>query len=161
MRDERRAGLLRTRDDCVPNRARDASVRLGRASVAGMNEDENPGSPLDEGSRRLRSRGCAACCEREPGRLQLRLVVDVNELMHDIVVEENDDSVVVEATVCGPVAGLRNDLVGAPFHVYLERPLRGRRVIDALSGRDVPYRNVLAELAAEYGLEHGGGPKHG
>jgi hypothetical protein len=41
-------------------------------------------------------------------------------------------------------------------HVYLEEPLGERRVIDALSGRELPYRNVLAELAEEYGLNSNG-----
>jgi hypothetical protein len=41
-------------------------------------------------------------------------------------------------------------------HVYLEDPLGERRVIDALSGRELPYRNVLAELAQEYGLNSNG-----
>ena len=31
-----------------------------------------------------------------------------------------------------------------------------RKVIDALSGRALPYRNVLAELAEEYGLNGNG-----
>jgi hypothetical protein len=53
------------------------------------------------------------------------------------------------------------DQVEAPFHVYLDEPLGERRVIDALTGREVPYKDVWAELAAEEAAEaatNGGGP---
>ena len=43
-----------------------------------------------------------------------------------------------------------------PFHLYLEEPLGERKVIEALSGRALPYRNVLAEVAEEYGLNRNG-----
>jgi hypothetical protein len=121
-----------------------------------MRHDETLAPRVDETLRRLEPRSAVAYCEREPGRLQLRFVLDVDEHMHDIDVVESDDSVVVVATVCSPVTGIRTDLVDGPFHVYLEQPLGERRVVDALSGRDVPYRNVLAELAEEYGLHYGG-----
>jgi hypothetical protein len=121
-----------------------------------MRHDENLAPHVDETLRRLEPRSCVAHCEREPGRLQLRFVLDVDEHMHDIDVAEDDESVVVFATVCSPVTGIRTDVVEGPFHVYLEEPLGQRRVVDALSGREVPYRNVLAELAAEYGLQYGG-----
>ena len=49
----------------------------------------------------------------------------------------------------------------APFHVYLEEPLGQRRVVDAISGCDVPHRNVLADLAEEFGLQCGGDPGDG
>jgi len=110
----------------------------------------------DKTPRRLGPRSCVAYREREPGRLQLRFVLGLDEDMHEIVVVENDDSVVVVATICSPAAGSREEEWDVPWHVYLERPLGGRRVVDALSGREVPYRNVLAELAAEYGLQYGG-----
>jgi hypothetical protein len=113
---------------------------------------------VDETPRRLEPRSAVAHREREPGRLQLRFVLDVDEHMHAIDVVENDDSVVVFATVCTPVTRTRNHLVDAPFHVYLEQPLGQRRVVDAISGRDVPYRNVLAEVAEEHGLQYGGDP---
>jgi hypothetical protein len=56
------------------------------------------------------------------------------------------------------VSGPSGEVIEGPWHVYLERPLTGRAVVDALSGREVPYRNVLAELAEEFGLQYGGGP---
>ena len=60
--------------------------------------------------------------EREPGRLQLRFVVDVDEHMHDIVVVEEDDTVVVSAVVCTPTTGVWREQFEGPFHVYLENP---------------------------------------
>lgn len=114
---------------------------------------ENMAPPLDDRPRRLLPRSCVAHCEREPGRLQLRLVLDCDEHVDDIVVDENEDSVVVFAAVCSPTTGACREQWDGPFHVYLERPLGQRKVVDALSGREVPYRNVLAELAEEYGPE--------
>jgi hypothetical protein len=122
----------------------------------GVTEDEERARFVDPTLRRLTPRTCVAHREREPGRLQLRFVLDVVEHMHEIVVDEDDDVVEVFATVCGPVSGPSGEVIEAPWHVYLERPLAGRRVVDALSGRDVPFRNVLAELAEEFGLQYGG-----
>ena len=115
---------------------------------------------LDPTPRRLAPRSCVAYCEREPGRLQVRLVVDRDEHIDDIVVIEDDDSVVVCASICSPTTGARRDQIDAPFHVYLEEPLGERKVVDALSGRAVPYRHVLAEIAAEQALRNGGDPDH-
>jgi len=43
-----------------------------------------------------------------------------------------------------------------PFHVYLERPLGEGAVVDALSGRKLPYRNIWGELAEEERLNRSG-----
>jgi hypothetical protein len=110
---------------------------------------ENLAPPLDDRPRRLTPRSAVGYCEREPGRLQVRLVVDRDEHIDDILVDENDDSVVIFASVCAPTTGAWRDQMDAPFHVYLGQPLGERKVIDALSGREVPYRNVWAELEAE------------
>jgi hypothetical protein len=58
--------------------------------------------------------------------------------------------------VCSPTIGADPEQMEGPFHVYLEEPLGERKVIDALSGRALPYRNVLAEVAEEYGLNGNG-----
>jgi hypothetical protein len=116
---------------------------------------------LDDTLRRLAARSCVGYCEREPGRLQLRFVVDVDEHMHDIVVVEDDDTVVVSAAVCTPTTGVWREQFEGPFHVYLDEPLGERRVIDALTGREVPYKDVWAEIAAEEAAEaatNGSGP---
>ena len=122
---------------------------------------ESTAPVLDDTLRRLAPRSCVGRCEREPGRLQLRFVIDVDEHMHDIVVVEDDDTVVVSAAVCSPTTGVWRDQVEAPFHVYLDEPLGERRVIDALTGREVPYKDVWAEIAAEEAAEaamsNGGG----
>jgi hypothetical protein len=117
---------------------------------------ENMAPMLDPTPRRLAPRSCVAYCEREPGRLQLRLVLDADEHVDDIVVEENDDTIVVFASVCSPTTGVCREQWEGPFHVYLEEPLGGRKVIDALTGRDLPYRNIWAELDEEYGLNSNG-----
>jgi hypothetical protein len=123
-----------------------------------MTDDVDRAPSVDTTLRQLTPRASVAYREREPGRLQLRFVLDADEHMHEIVVEEDDDVVEVFATVCGPVSGPSGEVIEGPWHVYLERPLTGRAVVDALSGREVPYRNVRAELAEEFGLQYGGGP---
>jgi hypothetical protein len=156
--------MLQKSDICVPIHAHEASQERPCANVAGMVDDEeweNMAPRLDDTPRRLAPRSAVAYCEREPGRLQLRLVVDVDEHIDDIVVDESDDSVVVFASVCSPTTGACRDQIDAPFHVYLDEPLGERRVIDALSGRELPYRHVLAELAAEQARRNGGDPDPG
>ena len=66
--------------------------------------------------------------------------------------EEDEGRIVAFAAVCSPTIGGHPEQMEGPFHVSLEEPLGERKVIDALSGRPLPYRNVLAELAEEYGL---------
>jgi hypothetical protein len=117
---------------------------------------ENMAPPLDDTPRRLVPRSFVAHREREPGRLQLRLVLARDEHVDDIVVDEEDDRVIAFASVCTPTTGAHPEQMEGPFHVYLERPLGDRTVVDALSGRTLPYRNVLAELAEEYGLNGSG-----
>jgi hypothetical protein len=117
---------------------------------------ENMAPPLDDTPRRLAPRSFTDHCEREPGRLRLRLVLARDEHVDDIVVEEEDDRIVAFAAVCSPTIGAPPEQGEGPFHVYLEEPLGERKVIDALSGRALPYRNVLAELAEEYGLNGNG-----
>ena len=85
---------------------------------------ESTAPVLDDTLRRLAPRSCVGHCEREPGRLQLRFVVDVDEHMHDIVVVEEDDTVVVSAVVCTPTTGVWREQFEGPFHVYLDEPLR-------------------------------------
>jgi hypothetical protein len=99
-----------------------------------------------------------ADCEREPGRLQLRLVIARDEHVDDIVVDEEEGCVIAFASVCGPTTGAHSEQMECPFHVYLERPLGERAVVDALSGRRLPYRNIWAELAEEERLNGSGSP---
>ena len=114
---------------------------------------------LDDTLRRLAARSCVGYCEREPGRLQLRFVIDVDEHMHDIVVVEDDDTVVVSAAVCTPTTGVWREQFEGPFHIYLDQPLGERRVIDALTGREVPFKEIAAEEAAEAATNGCGPPE--
>ena len=122
---------------------------------------ESTAPVLDDTLRRLAPRSCVGHCEREPGRLQLRFVIDVDEHMHDIVVVEGDDTVVVSAVVCTPTTGVWREQFERPFHVYLDESLGERRVIDALTGQEVPYKDVWAEIAAEEAATNGDGPGEG
>ena len=98
------------------------------------------------GRRMLRPRRCVGHMEREPGRLQVRYVICGDEHIDYIEVAEDDECVVVLATVCTPVMRADGDAVESPYHVYLERPLGERTVIDGFGGEPVPYVNVYDEL---------------
>jgi hypothetical protein len=92
---------------------------------------------------------CTGHMEREPGRLQLRFVLRGDEHVDDIVVAEDEDGVVVFATVCGSAAGTRGDAWEGPWHVYLDQPLGDRVVIDGHRDQPVPYFNVYEEMGRE------------
>jgi hypothetical protein len=96
--------------------------------------------------RRLEPRACIGYMEREPGRLQLRLVLGAGDHVDDIVVAEDERAVVAFATVCTSNAVPGGPECDVPCHVYLERPLGKRTVIDGTSGLAVPYKNVYATL---------------
>ena len=84
--------------------------------------------------------------EREPGRLQLRYVLRGDEEMYEIEVAEDDRTVVVTATVLTG-ADAEADACECPWHVYLDRPLGDRTVVDGVGGQPVPYVNVYAQLS--------------
>ena len=142
---------------CADSRARGlaAVTACNRLSMIDDECWENMAPPLDDTPRRLTPRSFTAHCEREPGRMQLRLVLTRDEHV------DEEDRIVAFAAVCSPTIGGHPEQMEGPFHVYLEEPLGERKVIDALSGRELPYRNVLAGLAEEYGLNgNGGGADH-
>jgi hypothetical protein len=96
--------------------------------------------------RELRPLRCVGYMEFEAGRLQLRFVLRGDEHVDDIVVAEDDAHVVVFATVCTAVLGEAGPAWEGPWHVYLDRPLGDRQVIDGSSGVSVPYVNVYDRL---------------
>lgn len=76
-----------------------------------------------------RPRPCYRCREREPGRLQLRVVQGLGEEgVCEILVEERANAVEVLVLVCGE--GPSDDPCDCPHHVYLDSPLGGRLVLD-------------------------------
>jgi hypothetical protein len=101
---------------------------------------------LGELPRCIRPRRCVGYLEREPGRLQLRFVLAGEEHVDEILVAEDDEAVVVLATVCTAVGGDGGERWEGPWHVYLDRPLGNREVIDGCNGAAVPYRNVYETL---------------
>jgi hypothetical protein len=84
--------------------------------------------------------------EREPGRLQLRIVLRGDEHVDEIVTAEHAKTVVVLATVCTSALGETGDFCEVPCHVWLDEPLGRREVVDGVSGEVVPYKNVYATL---------------
>jgi hypothetical protein len=117
-----------------------------RAIVAQRFGDAFTVELLGDLPRRLEPRRCAGYMEREPCRLQLRFAFGADEHLDEVVVAEDEKTVVVFATVCTPVSGERRASCEGPAHVYLERPLGDRAVIDGVSGDAVPYKNVYLEL---------------
>jgi hypothetical protein len=101
---------------------------------------------VDELPRRLYARPCVGQREREEGRLQLRYVLWPDEHFADVIVVEDDETVVVLGLVCVSAAYEEGEPCESPTHVYLDSPLGGRRVIDGFSGEEVPYKNVLASI---------------
>lgn len=103
-------------------------------------------------SREISPRRCVGHMEREPGRLQLRLVLYPGEHVCEIDIEEDDEAVVAFASVCVPVEedDGGGDACEVPCHVYLESPLGDHAVHDGHFGHAVPYRNIYAELEAKF-----------
>lgn len=123
-----------------PDRARvDARLQFGPKVVVDV---------VGAVPRHLVPRACDGHMEREPGRLQLRYATTASEHIDDVLVEEDEESVVVFATVCTPVVNHERHLMEGPHHVYLDRPLGGRRVFDGVTGREVPYKNMWDDLRA-------------
>jgi hypothetical protein len=96
--------------------------------------------------RRLLPLRCVGHMEREPGRLQVRFVLCGDEHVDDIVVAEDADTVAVLGSVCTSESGEDRECCEVPCHVYLERPLGRRVVVDGVTGEVVPYKNVYATL---------------
>jgi hypothetical protein len=101
---------------------------------------------VDDLPRRLFARPCVGHMEREEKRLQLRYVLWPDEHMADIVVIEDEDSVVVFGMICVSAACEPGDACEVPTHVYLDAPLGERKVYDGCSGEEVPYKNVWIKI---------------
>ena len=97
-------------------------------------------------SRQLRPRACSSYMEREPGLLQLRYVIQGAQHPDEIVVVEDDDTVVVSGCICMSVIGDEGEPLDVPAHVVLQRPLGDRVVVDGVSGAPVPFRNIYAGI---------------
>ena len=80
--------------------------------------------------------------EREPGRLQLRaLVRPSTDGICEAIVEEDEHTVRVRVLVCYQERDQDEDIASfwnCPVHVYLEKPLNGRKVIDVDSEQALP-----------------------
>jgi hypothetical protein len=86
--------------------------------------------PLPELAHIRRARTCFRYREREPGRLQLRVILRSGENVCDVLVEENDTRVGVLVLVCGEIDH-RNEAIDCPVNVYLSGALGDRGVVDA------------------------------
>lgn len=101
---------------------------------------------LGETPRLIRPLRCRGHMEREARRLQVRFELRGDEHVDDIVVAEDERTVVVFGTVCTAAVGEEGDRCEVPCHVYLRAPLGDRTVIDGATGQVVPYKNIYAEL---------------
>jgi hypothetical protein len=106
-------------------------------------------SIVDDLPRRLYARPCVGQMEREEKRLQLRYVHWPDEHVDDILVVEDDESVVVFGMMCVSAGIKPGDACESPYHVYLDRPLGGRTVYCGVSGEPVPYKNVWIKIQEE------------
>jgi hypothetical protein len=97
-------------------------------------------SPCPEG-RPQRVGTCLGHREREPGRLQVRVALCRGEGVCDVIVEEDEDTVRVRLLVCYDERvklGEDREYINCPVHVYLDKPLGGRTVIDVQTDEAVP-----------------------
>jgi hypothetical protein len=97
-------------------------------------------SPCPDG-RPQRAAVCLGYRERDPGRLQLRVALSGHEGVCDVIVEEDDDRVRVRLLVCceEEITEENDDheFSNCPVHVYLEKQLGARTVIDVQTGEPV------------------------
>lgn len=131
-----------------------------RVEVAGATEDrvceavarqlgeETEVDVLSHVPRLLMPRRCLGHMEREAGRLQLRYELRSDEHMDQIFVAEDAETVAVLGVICTPADGRFDDCCEVPHHVYLERPLGDRVVVDGFCGVVVPYKNVYLRLGS-------------
>lgn len=114
-----------------------------------MNETLIDETPTEWTPHEQRWRRCDGHMEREEGRLQLRVALRGRQGVCTVLFEEDDDAVTVLILVCGedePGGGWTD----CPVHIYLDRPLGGRAVLDVVQGRKpVPYVNVYEEMERE------------
>ncbi|WP_028062168.1 hypothetical protein [Solirubrobacter soli] len=152
-----RAALFRQGITIVDARREDGKLRL---EVTGGDDERVIGeirarfgadtqvAVRDAYPRQLCVTRCAGYMEREPKRLQLRWVLWPNETIADIVVVEDDESVVVLGLKSVSFERTDDDPCECPTHVYLEQPLGDRTVYDACGGDEIRYKNVYDEIKA-------------
>lgn len=85
---------------------------------------------------------CLGYREREPGRLQLRVALcAVDNGVCNVIVEEGEDAVRVRMLVCWDEDSWEppedREYVNCPVHVYLDKPLGERTVIDVKTDKPV------------------------
>ena len=124
--------------------------RCRTCKLEAMSETTETEATTDWTPHEQRWRTCDGHMEREPGRLQLRVALDGREGVCSVLFEEDEESVTVLILVCGeeePKTGWTD----CPVHIYLDKPLGGRVVLDVVQGRrEVPYVNVYEELKREF-----------
>jgi hypothetical protein len=87
------------------------------------------------------ARRCRGYHEREPECLELRVPLREYEVVCDVIVHEQEDVVQVRVIACyeEPEDGqVNNECWECPAHVYLEKPLNGRAVIDVQTDAVLP-----------------------
>jgi hypothetical protein len=88
--------------------------------------------------RAVRPVQCYAYAEADPGCLDLRFMLRFEQQVADVLVVEDDDTVVVLGYVCMSVLGDAGDPAERCVPAYLSQPLGSRLVIDAFSREPVP-----------------------
>jgi hypothetical protein len=153
-----REGVVVVQDDVDRKRRRvDVTAYVEEWALEAVGRRYGPDveiSYLGQMPRVIKPLRCVAYMEREPGRLQVRFVIGMEQHVDEIVFAEDDGAVVIYGTVCTPANWDVGERYEGPWHIYLDRPLGDREVIDGVTGKVVPYRNVWAEIEEEYGSAH-------
>jgi hypothetical protein len=81
---------------------------------------------------------CLSYREREPDRLQVRVAIRPSlEGVCDASADEDEETVRVRVYLCYPEGSLEPpdpEYMNCPVHIYLDKPLGDRKVVDALTG---------------------------
>lgn len=88
--------------------------------------------------RSVRPAQCFAYAETDPGCLDLRYMLRFQQQVADVLVAEDEDTVVVLGFACMSVLGDAGEPAERSVAAFLSEPLGSRRVIDAFSREPVP-----------------------
>ena len=89
-------------------------------------------------------RAVLRCRERDPGRLELRVVLGHLEHVRDVRLDERDDEIHVAVRVCTPIDGDVGETIDCPVREYLGAPLGDRVVLDVFRD-DAPIRRFVPD----------------
>jgi hypothetical protein len=108
-----------------------------RALVTDLFETRVDVAVCGDRPRGIHPQRCGGYVKRGARTLELRYELLPNEHVDEILVAEDEDRVVVLATVCAPVDRKLGDIVEYVYSVHLQRSIGDRIVLDAVENEPV------------------------